>query len=373
MTTASILAALLALHAPIGLQDAPGPAADTGVVSFGGHLTWAVGEGPAGREHGAFFVDPARPRAVLLAGSGYEPYGSPLGDAWTFDLATSTWSELKLMGAALTPGGGRRTAVVRGSGRKPASVYLHGGYAEGMQEIDTLWRAELRDDAVVLTELEQVNAPVARLLHGFAASPSGDTLVLFGGIGGDDGLADTWIGRVAGDRVTWRELVLETNPGKRFGFSFAFDEARGRFLVCSGQVPPKEDEEPRMIVAEDLWSLDFTAEAPKWTCLATYSSAEFHGRRNPAFTFDEASGDLFVWGGTGDGATALTDLYVVHTRDEGAPVKRLAQPEGVPTRASGFGVVDAARGRALLGFGNDASGPKLDLIEIRLRGGAGQE
>ena len=329
---------------------------------WGRRLEWETG--PEAREHAALILDAERDRAVMLAGSGYAPYGSPLGDAWAFDLETERWTGLELGGDELVPGGSRRVASVEGG------AFLHGGYGANFAFVGELWQLTLDDAEVVVTRIAQENPPSARMLHAFACDPAGERFVVFGGGGDNDLLDDTWIGERTDEGVRWRQLPeSETGagPGLRFGFSFAHDVQGGRLLICGGQVPPDEGQ-TAMAVAQDLWALDFTADEPTWTQLAEYDDDTFHGRRNPAFAFDEQSGDLFVWGGTGDGASALPDLYVVRTRVDGAPVERVAQPDGIPTRASGFGVVDPARGRALLGFGNTASGAYDDLVEVRLRG-----
>jgi hypothetical protein len=332
---------------------------------WGRRLQWAEDVGPAAREHAAFVADPERNRAVMLTGSGYYPYGDPLGDAWAFDFESETWTQLQLVGDDLVPGGSRRAAPVHGG------TFLHGGYGVGFAALGELWRLEFEAGRIVVERLEQQNPPPARLLHAFACDAVGERFVVFGGGGNEDALDDTWIGRRTEEGVRWQKLETDHHPGKRFGFAFANDVERGRLLVCGGQIPP-EDGQDVMVVARDLWALDYTAEAPAWTRLAVYESEQFHGRRNPAFTFDEKTGDLFVWGGTGDGASALPDLYVVRTRVDGAPVERLSEPDTISTRASGFGVVDRSGGRALLGFGNTGEGPFDDLVEVHLRGSAGE-
>jgi hypothetical protein len=349
----SLLALILLLLHPT-TQDAVAP-------EWGRRLQWDLETGPPAREHAAFVVDPARDRAVMLTGSGYRPYGSPLGDAWSFDLKAETWTALELSGDALPAGGSQRAAPVDGG------AYLFGGYGEGFADMGELWRLRWHDDQVEVTHVAQENPPPSRMLHAFACDPAGERFVVFGGVGGDDGLDDTWIGERTDAGVRWRQLEGGPGPGKRFGFSFAFDASRGRLLVCGGQVPP-EGEVMEMIVARDLWALDVTADEPSWTRLAEYGDEVFPGRRNPAFSFDERTGDLFVWGGTGDGASALPGLYVVRTRVDGAPVERVPETDGISARASSFGVIDRRRGRALLGFGNTGAGPFDDLVEVRLRG-----
>ncbi|MFT7662714.1 MAG: hypothetical protein ACI87A_000933 [Planctomycetota bacterium] len=328
---------------------------------WGRRIQWPAEGAPEAREHAAFVVDSKFDRAVMLAGSGYAPYGSALDDAWAFDLQTHMWTELELAGDPLAAGGSQRIAAIDGG------AYLYGGYGEGQQELGDLMQLDFELSRVVVRKVEQVNPPPPRLLHAFACDTSGETFVVFGGAGQSGMLEDTWIGNRTDAGVRWEPLESEVHPSARFGFSFAYDATLNRLIVCGGQVMPENEEQMTMEVVRDLWALDFTAEEPTWTRLAEYTSEEFHGRRNPAFALDQRSGDLLIWGGTGDGSSALPDLYTVRTRVEGAPVERLAQPDSIPTRASSFGVVDEARGRALFGFGNTGSGAFDDLVEIRLR------
>ncbi len=344
---------LLLAAATLAFQDAS-------PLARGRRIAWSAPDGPAAREHAALIADPQRGRLLLLGGSGYAPYLAPLGDAWAFDLVDERWSPLELAGDALTPGGSQRVAPA------PDGAYLHGGYGAGGRELGDLWHVSLAADAVHVARVPQDNPPPARQLHGFACDASGRRFVVFGGGTSEALFDDTWIGTRTDSGVHWERLASDVHPSARFGFAHAFDSETGRFLVCGGELLPPEGQE-EMTVARDLWSLDLTSESPAWTRLAEYASDSLHGRRNPAFAFDARSGDLLVWGGTGDGSTALPDLHVVRTRLPGAPVERLPQPAAIPTRASGFGIADPDTGRAWLGFGNTSTVRYQDLVEVLLR------
>ena len=359
-STAPIALALLTL-------PWPGAPADDPVPRWGERLEWAAEDGPQAREHAAFALDAARDRAVLLLGSGYEPYGTPLADAWALDLESGAWTELPLLGDELTPGGSRRLAPADGG------AYVFGGYGAGMTPGNELWRLEYGEDHIGVQALTQVHPPPARALHAFACDPAGERFVVFGGAS-EAHLGDLWLGELSEGAVHWRavEQDPEASPGPRFGFAYAHDAARERLLVCGGQVPATGQEEGGLPTARDLWALDLGPQERGWELLAEYAPDELPGRRNPAFAFDPARGDLLVWGGTGDGTGPLSDLYVVHTREPDAPVERLEQPAGVPARASSFGLVDPGRRRAYLGFGNSALGVFRDLVEVHLKGPAGR-
>lgn len=344
---------LLLLAAAFAFQEPSPPA-------WGRRCAWSAPDGPVAREHAALIADPERARLLLLGGSGYAPYLAPLGDAWAFDLVDERWSRLELAGEALTPGGSQRVAPA------PDGAYLHGGYGTDGRELGDLWHVRIEGDAVHVARVPQHDPPPARQLHGFACDASGRRFVVFGGGTSEELFDDTWIGTRDDAGVRWERLASDVHPSARFGFAHAFDPQTGRFLVCGGELLPPDGEDA-MTVASDLWALDLASDPPAWTRLAEYASESFHGRRNPAFAFDARAGDLLVWGGTGDGSTALPDLHVVRTRLPGAPVERLPEPAAIPTRASGFGVVDPTTGRAWLGFGNTSTMRYQDMVEVLLR------
>jgi hypothetical protein len=332
----------------------------TGVPDWGRRIKWEAEAGPEAREHASFILDPGRDRAVMLLGSGYQPYLDPLGDAWAYDLNKDSWSELELEGDTITPGGSRRAARVKGG------AFIHGGYGKDLSASRELWELRFEETRIKVALVEQENAPEPRSLHGFAVDTKGERFVIFGGGSTAGVLDDTWIGTKSKKGVSWRKLDLDLNPGPRYGFSFAHDEKNGLLIVCGGQIP-SSDGSPGDAFALDSWALDFTAEEPGWTLLAEYEPQDFPGRRNPAFTFDQRSGDLFVWGGAGAEDSVIPDLFIVQTREDEAPVQRVPRYAWIPTRASSFGVVDPKRSRALMGFGNIGAGPFLDLVEVKLR------
>lgn len=325
---------------------------------WGRRIEWEREAGPEAREHASFMLDPNRDRALMLLGSGYQPHLDPLGDAWTFNLNNDSWSKLELQGDPITPGGSRRAARVKDG------AFIHGGYGKDMSASGDLWELEYDRTQVRVRRVEQDHAPEPRSLHAFAVDTKGERFVIFGGGTTAGVLGDTWIGMKRGKKVSWRRLDLDVSPGPRYGFAFAHDEKRGLLIVSGGQRPSRDGSES---FALDSWALNFAASDPKWTMLAEYDSLEFPGRRNPAFTFDQRTGNLFVWGGAGAGDSLIPDLFIVHTRENKAPVRRVAQSPLIPTRASGFAVVDPKRSRVLMGFGNIAAGPFLDLVEVEIR------
>jgi hypothetical protein len=72
---------------------------------WGRRIEWEAEAGPEAREHASFMLDPSRDRAVMLLGSGYQPYLDPLGDAWAYDLKSCLKSSSRkgVQVRALTP------------------------------------------------------------------------------------------------------------------------------------------------------------------------------------------------------------------------------------------------------------------------------
>ncbi len=322
-------------------------------------VSWPLETGPDGREHAVFVADPEHDRAILYAGSGYAPYGSPLADAWAFDFQRETWSELDVTGDVPPAAGSRRAVAIEGG------ALLFGSYLAGFVADDALLLASFEGEELRFERIEQVSPPPARMLHAFACDPEGETMVVFGGAAQNSMLGDTWIGKREGDSVSWERLDDE-GPGLRFGFAYGYDPEARRLVVLGGQMPGEPGGDP-LAFGRDLWALDFESEAPSWTLLAELDADVFPGRRNPAFHLDPVTGDLFVWGGTFDQRNVVPGFHVIATREEGAPLRSFGESDVIESRASSFGVLDLEGGRAYLGFGNTGAGPFVDLACLRLR------
>lgn len=313
-------------------------------------VTWGLEDGPEAREHASVLVDDASGSIYVMFGSGYSPYLEALGDAWRFDVATRTWSEVTLEGDVPPPGGSRRLAGTRGSGEG----WLFGGYGEGQEVFGELYHVVADGDVLTFDEVPQENAPRARVLHVFAQDPATGTFVLFGGA--TERLEnDTWTMVLDGGTARWT-IVNETStfststPSPRFGAFYGMDEASGRLLLFSGQTSLGN------VFGQDTWVLDVRAEGgPTWTALAAPGTPV--GRRNGTSVWDPTGPRLFVFGGTSDGATTQPGLFALDARagrESWSTIDRAGQPA---LRSSGFGgfvdIADDAEAAVWMGFGND--------------------
>jgi hypothetical protein len=340
---------------PLTIADDKGASSDATIALSIGPLRWLERKtwttaGPEAREHGALIVDGGAKRILLFGGSGYAPQGTPLGDGWQFDLETATWSAITPTGDVPPPAGSRRVAQVPNQ----SIAYLFGGYGTGFANLGNLYRLDYSGGGAVFTELTQNNAPPARSLHGFAYDAQTDRLFAFAGIGTQGAattiLGDLWTATIDGDSVTWTDVSPSTAPSPRYGFFYGVDEAAGRLLLFSGA----QQTQPTLDPARDTWALDLRANPPVWTLLLE-GDAVPPGRRNGCFVMDPLGPRLFVWGGTGDGATTEKSLFALDARPGKERWSTLDLAEEPPLRSSGMAAFDPGTDRVWLGFGNDAA------------------
>ncbi len=306
--------------------------------------------GPEAREHGAMLIDAEGRYALLIGGSGYDPYLEPLGDVWRFDLDANTWSAVTPSGDVPPPGGSRRVAQLPGT----TTAYLFGGYGEGSGVFGELYRVDHQGGEAVFTLVEQVNPPPARALHAFVYDPVTERFFAFGGFG-QGVYGDTWSMQLDGGVAHWTEHVLAAAPSRRYGFFYGFDADSGRLILFSGAQGTAA-----VNPAHDTWALDVRSDPPSWQLLLD-EAASPPGRRNGCMIFDPSGPRLWVFGGTPDAMTTAPGLWSFDARpghEAWAQVVRDGEP---PLRSSGFGAYDPLTEQVWLGFGNSSSGVYRDL------------
>lgn len=316
-------------------------------------IEWTT-DGPAAREHQSLMT--FEDQVVIFGGSGYEPQGAPLGDAWAFDLKSKTWKALELAGDVPSPAGSRRVAQAPGADH----AFLFGGYGANFETNNELFRASLHGDTLSFARIKQINPPAARALHAFAFDPLSKTFVVSHGVSTAGFFDDTWSGAFdEQDGVVWTELSSETRPSPRFGFSYGFDSDRGELILLSGQIPGSA--ENPMPMSDELWELSVRGDAPSWRLIELDDPPV--GRRNAMFAFDDATDRLVIWCGTADARTNVPGLVAVE-RDggDGWLVLQHADEDSPPRRSSGVGFADPNSDAFYFGFGNSREGRYTDWV-----------
>ena len=314
-------------------------------------VQWGA-NGPEAREHGAMIHDPAADRVVLIGGSGYQPYLSPLDDVWALDLATRTWTQLKPTGDVPPGGGSRRVAQIPGT----QIAYLFGGYGAQGASNRELYRVDFSATQPVFTKLAFSAGPTARSLHAFAYDAVTERFFVFGGVDNAP-RNDTWVLTITGDSPKWSKLTTINKPTGRYGFFSAVDEATGRLIVYSGAQGTAT-----LDPAQDTWALDMRSETPDWQQVSVGGGvSDPPGRRNGCVVWDPNGPRMVVFGGTADAKTSAPGLFALDARPGKMTWQKLDLADEPELRSSGFGLYDPKRNQLLLGFGNTSSAVFQDL------------
>lgn len=310
-----------------------------------GVVSWWGEDGPAAREHPSLMVfDDC---IVILGGSGYEPQGEPLGDAWAFTTSDCSWQPLALKGDVPTAAGSRRVAQSPGSDH----AWLFGGYHADFATNNELYRVVKEGNTLTFELIEQVEPPRPRALHAFALDADSGTLIVSQGVARGGLLGDTLIGHIQSDGgVRWEPIQAADGPTPRFGFAYGFDSDRGELIITGGQT--QGNAQNPMPMSGESWVLRCRGASPAWTRIE--SDATPAGRRNPMFAFDDRSDSLIVWGGTADARTSIPGIVRIEREGEGSwSISQLGEIGAPPLRSSGVGFVDARADRVYFGFGNN--------------------
>ncbi|HEV8535358.1 MAG TPA: kelch repeat-containing protein [Candidatus Limnocylindria bacterium] len=136
--------------------------------------------GPLGRRYYTLAYDEASDRTILFG-------GEQRADTWAYDFGANTWTEMR---PAKSPPGRLYHAMAYDP--KSDRMILFGGAGSGEKPLGDTWTYDY--DTNTWTELTVQPAPSARGWHAMAYDAPTSTVVLFGG-GVDRGhfLADTWV------------------------------------------------------------------------------------------------------------------------------------------------------------------------------------
>jgi hypothetical protein len=152
---------------------------------------------------------------------------------------------------------------------------LFGGLAGGVGLADT-WLF----DGANWSAAAPVSSPAPRQLHAMCYDIGRARVVLYGGIGAATVLADTW----EFDGTNWQQVATSTSPTPRFGTAMAHDPARRRTVLFGGETNSG-------MPLSDTWEYD----GQQWVQVATSVAPPPRGRH--ALVHDEARGQTTLFGG----------------------------------------------------------------------------
>jgi hypothetical protein len=239
---------------------------DTYVLDVGcAAWTKVASSGPSPRGRQAMALDPTANRAVLFGGrfsSGGETY-TTYADVWTFDFATSTWSQAQTSGTAPS-GRANSTAVVDAAANR---LVVFGGNTSTdgttLTPQNDTWALDLGTGA--WTRIAQGGTvPPARQFHAMAIDPGARVAYVFAG--GDANafigpfLQDVWALDLAGE--TWTQVsTTGTGPGGRIEGALVFDTVTKQLVAFAGHDDGTIGNE------NDLFTLDVSSSPATWTKL----------------------------------------------------------------------------------------------------------
>ncbi len=165
--------------------------------------TWTdmapTGTAPSARGSHALAYDPVENKIVLFGGTDSTTY---FDDTWVYDVATNTWAQVTPAGETPPARAGHRLAYDPSS----ATVVLFGGW-NGTAYYNDTWTFNVATST--WTNLNLVGGPTARDSHSLNYDAATNELILFGGfVGGTDVAQDTWAYGVTEDLST-----QDTTPG----------------------------------------------------------------------------------------------------------------------------------------------------------------
>ena len=166
------------------------------------------------------------------------------------------------------------------------------------------------------------------------------------------------------DSITgaWEEAEVEgPAPAGRFGFAYAWDEARQRMVLFSGATAIVG---ARYVSDAETWVLELGARPFRWRRLEPTGAAAptVYG----CSVLDPESGRMLVFAGGLDQATTHNRLYALDLDAGFERWDEIALPAGPAARTLCTATVDRARHRALFGFGTSPAGSFADLWAIEL-------
>ncbi len=228
---------------------------------------------PSPRTRPGLAFDSQSDRVVLFggdtSGTGYS------NETFSYDYDTNTWTN---MSPAVHPGARRSSMmaydpiadrmVLFGGTDDMLGGDFHGAYND-------TWSYDF--DTNTWTDMNPPAAPSPRYHGGFAYDSQVDRFVLYGGIGDDNSLYETWL--YAYDNNTWNLIAPDHSPPPKALMGMAFDTQSARTIMFGGNAGGNTP-------GNETWA--FTAENPPqdsetdWTNMNPSDAPDHAPERNPA-------------------------------------------------------------------------------------------
>ena len=237
------------------------------------------------------------PGATLEGSTVTEQKYTAFNDTWAYDPAANTWTNLEPSGDVPSAREQYSMAYDSGTGK----VIVFGGYdpKTGYGLADT-WAYD--PAANTWTNLKPSgDVPPATIFQSMIYDARDKKVILFGGIGADRILNDTWAYDPATN--TWTNLNPSGDvPSARDAHTMVYDSANGRVILFGGDTGRTDTS----VSPNDTWAYDPSAN--KWTERSPLGDVP-SGRSDYSIAYDSGAGKVILFGGVGGDGFTLSDTW----------------------------------------------------------------
>ncbi|MHA1732410.1 MAG: Kelch repeat-containing protein [Promethearchaeota archaeon] len=225
-----------------------------------------IGNDPLDRISPGLAYDSNR-HQILLYG-GYKSGGTYLNDVWIWDIGSSSWSS-----GASGPGG-RTTRCLVFDARRSRYILFGGTGGIGLSYADT-WAYDPAGNT--WTNLNPIGAPPSgSSINGMVYDFENDQCICVAN-------GETWVLDL--EENTWTKEKTTNSPPAREKFGLAFDSARHRVLMYSGDVN-----------SADTWVYDLATKT--WWC--AFADCNIDGLEGTSMVYDARNDQIVLFGGHKD-------------------------------------------------------------------------
>ncbi|MFX0009779.1 MAG: Kelch repeat-containing protein [Candidatus Hermodarchaeota archaeon] len=245
---------------------------------------------PRRRAEPGIIYDSLRDMIVLFGGRENFTDAGDLGDSWTYDYNTDTWTRLFPVSSPSA-----RRAMSMSYDSESDRIILFGGQSGVSVEVyyNETWVGNPGSNT--WQKMSPVLAPPARMSYGMAYDSESDRTILFGGYSGSIFFNDTWAYDY--NTNTWEELTNPTHPSPRGAHTMTYDSESDRIVLFGGS---------RLSVTfDDTWIYDYNTNS--WVEQNPSVSPIQRSRHGAAY--DSESDRVIIYGGTTGGFNSQSHIF----------------------------------------------------------------
>jgi N-acetylneuraminic acid mutarotase len=213
---------------------------------------------PPSRSDMGMVFDDTNHLVILFSGYCKEGSRDLCNDTWTYDPKSTTWNEMGpktfppiMYGHSFVYDPSIRQSILWGG---HMSAY-QGGSFSSIGYGDTIWSYDYRENLWREKGTNDPRSPSARYWHQSSYDTTSGSMILFGGMGGQGLLADTWL--YHGTDGNWEKVNPGESPSPRFNAAITYDSSNEVILLFGGYGEGAVD-------LQDTWVFKETETGWQW-------------------------------------------------------------------------------------------------------------